>query len=147
MRRFTLISIVLFAFSAALFSCGGDQEEEGLTEFQLEHGIGPITEKVELSDLDMEKAERGAQIFSSICQACHQLDAVVTGPRLRNVTERREPEFILNYILNPTEMRQKHPVGQQLADSFPGEKTNLGISEQQAFEVLEYLRAAAKREM
>jgi cytochrome c len=147
MNRYFLNVIAAVFLASITVSCSGEKEEEGLTEFQLEHGIGPITEKIELGELNMEKAERGEQIFSSICSACHQLDAVVTAPRLRNVANRREPEFILNYILNPSEMSNNHPVGQQLSDSYPGVKSDLGISQEQAFEVLEYLRAAANREM
>lgn len=147
MKKYLSILIIMPFFTFIMLSCGGNGEEEGLTEFQLNHGIGPITEKVELGELDLEKAERGQQIFESICTACHQLDAVVTGPRLRNVVDRREPEFILNFILNPIEMSKNHPVGQELSESYPGQKTNLGLNEERAFEVLEYLRAAAKREI
>ncbi len=135
--------ILIFVF----YGCGNGETEDALTEFELAHGIGPITEKLELGELDLEKAERGQQIFQSICVACHNLDATISGPRLRNVADRREPEFILNYILNPREMSQNHPVGQELSQSYPGNKTELGLNRDEALEVLEFLRAASKREM
>ena len=143
--KFFLSYLLIFVF--VLFGCRNGETEDALTEFELAHGIGPITEKLELGELDLEKAERGQQIFQSICVACHNLDAVISGPRLRNVADRREPEFIINYILNPREMSQKHPVGQELSQSYAGAKTDLGLNREEALDVLEFLRAANKREM
>lgn len=130
-----------------IFSGCGSDDPDKLTEFQLNHGIGPVTDTIELGEIDLEKAEQGRQIFSTYCVACHQLDAVVVAPRLRNVANRREPEFILNYILNPIEMSNRHPAGQELSSSYPGVKADLGISENQAFLLLEYLRAANANDM
>jgi len=143
--RIFLSCFVIMVF--VLYGCGNDESDNSLTEFQLTHGIGPITEKLELGDLTLEKAERGQEIFNSICVACHNLDATISGPRLRNVVDRREPEFILNYILNASEMSQKHPVGQELSQSYAGAKTDLGLNREEALDVLEFLRAANKREM
>ena len=140
------IPIILFA-GLFFYACGNGETEDGLTEFELNHGIGPVTEKLEIGDLDLEKAERGQEIFNNICVACHNLDAVISGPRLRNVANNREPEFIMNYILNPVEMSSRHPVGQELSGSYPGSKTDLGLTQEQARNVLEFLRAAAEREM
>lgn len=143
--KYFLFFFLISAF--VLYGCGNGEAEDALTEFELTHGIGPITEKLEIGELDLEKAERGQQIFQSICVACHNLDAVISGPRLRNVADRREPEFILNYILNPREMSEKHPVGQELSQNYRGIKTELGLNRDEALNVLEYLRAASKREM
>lgn len=129
-----------------LLSCGRVSDDQ-LSEFELLHGIGPITERVTLNEADSELAQRGKMIFDSLCIACHQLDAVVTAPRLRNTANNRSPEFILNYILNPEEMSQRHPVGQQLAIEYPGVKSRLGIERDDAFALLDYLRFATKGEM
>ncbi|TVQ03811.1 MAG: cytochrome c [Balneolaceae bacterium] len=138
--NYTLPALIFIA------ACGSDDTDK-LTEFQINHGIGPVTQVIELGEIDLEKAEQGRQIFNTYCVACHQLDAVVTAPRLRNVANRREPEFILNYILNPIEMSNRHPVGRELSTSYPGVKAELGISESQAYLLLEYLRAANANEL
>lgn len=138
--------IPLFMFPFIFLGCGSDDPER-LSEFQINHGIGPVTQQIELGSIDLERAEEGRRIFSTYCVACHQLDAVVTAPRLRNVADRREPEFILNYILNPLEMSEKHPAGREMSSSYPGVKAELGISENQAFLLLEYLRAANANEL
>jgi cytochrome c len=127
-----------------LAACGG--ESDGLSDFEREHGVGPVTETIELSELDMEKAHRGEQIFNTQCVACHQLDATITGPRLRNTFNNRTPEFILNYILNPEGMKEKHPVAQELAREYRGNMVSVGTTEQEALELLEFMRAASEGE-
>jgi len=135
---YTLSLSLLFLFSG----CSQDTDS-GLTEFELEHGIGPVQEVLTLDEINPELALRGKLIYDSLCVACHQLDAVVTAPRLRNTVNNRSAAFILNYILNPEEMSQRHPVGRQLAAEYPGIKSRLGIEMEDAVAVLEYLRLAA----
>ncbi len=142
--KISLTTLIMIAF---LLSGCDSGDSDRLTEFQINHGIGPVTETIELGEIDLEKAEQGRQIFNTYCVACHQLDAVITAPRLRNVANRREPEFILNYILNPIEMSQRHPAGQEMSNSYPGVKAELGISESQSYLILEFLRAANANEM
>jgi cytochrome c len=147
MTRLIIILVTLF-FLGFMYACGGSdqQDESGLTEFELNHGIGPVTERIELGEIDMDLANEGRQIFETLCIACHQLDATISGPMLRNVAERREPEFIMNYIQNPTEMRQRHPEGQRLDDDYAIQMVNMGTSLDDARALLEYLRAAAEGE-
>lgn len=137
--------IILFLLTM-LVACGGSEENEtGLTEFQLNYGIGPVTERLNIDDeLDMDMVAQGRQIFDSVCVACHQLDASISGPRLRNVTENREPEFIMNFVLNPDEMREMHPVGRQLDEEYTINMLDMGVSRDNAKAILEYLRAAAR---
>lgn len=145
-RLYFLITAVAICLIHLLSGCGRESGED-LTEFELIYGIGPITERVTLSDeINPELALRGKMIFDTLCIACHQLDAVVTAPRLRNITNQRNSEFILNYILNPEEMSQRHPTGRQLSEEYPGVKSRLGIEQEDAFALLEFLRLAAAGE-
>ncbi|TVQ67909.1 MAG: cytochrome c [Balneolaceae bacterium] len=132
---------LLFLFSG----CSGETDKT-VTDFELEHGIGPVNEVITLNEINPELAQRGKMIYDNLCIACHQMDAVVTAPRLRNTANNRSAAFILNYILNPEEMSQRHPVGRQLAGEYPGVKSRLGIEMEDALAVLEYLRLAAKGE-
>jgi cytochrome c len=143
-----IIVLTVFIFFGFMFACGNSeqQDESGLTEFQLNHGIGPVTERLDLGEIDMDLANEGREIFESVCVACHQLDATISGPMLRNVVERREPEFIMNYIQNPAEMRERHPEGQQLDEDYTIQMVNMGTSLEDARALLEYLRAAAEGE-
>jgi mono/diheme cytochrome c family protein len=141
------LRIFFFAGLALFFLTGCGDNSDGLSDFEREHGVGPITERIELGDLDMDKARQGEQIFSTQCVACHQLDAVITGPRLRNTFNTRSPEFIMNYILNPEGMKEKHPVAQELAEEYRGNMVNMGTTGEQARQLVEYLRAASKGEI
>jgi mono/diheme cytochrome c family protein len=112
----------------------------GLTPFQLEHGIGPVTEPLVLGAFNKAMAEAGEDVFEQKCAACHKLSEKYVGPALGGVTERRSPAFIMNMILNPQEMIDRHPVGKQLLAEHLTFMPNQGLTQDQARQVLEYLR-------
>lgn len=140
----TSVSILL------MISCGngsdtpqqGDQQtpESGLTEFELEHGIGPVTERVELGAIDAEKAEEGRSIYAMKCEACHNMEGRMVGPALGDVLDRRSPEFVMNFILNPSGMTREHPVGQELLREYMTPMPFQNVSEPEARAIVEYLR-------
>jgi len=131
--RLTLV--LLFIFSFVLFSCGNSSEQ-----WVEEHGYGPISEPLDLEGIDSDLAREGRQIFVSYCEACHTMNAAISGPALGRITDRRTPEFVINYTLNPNENRQNHPIGQELAQNHSAAMPSTGINEEQARAVLEYLR-------
>ena len=119
----------------------GEEAAEQLTDFQLAHGIGPVTEVYEPPEsVDEARAEEGADLFGVRCQACHRMDEDFMGPALGDVLERRTPTFVLNMILNPEEMARRHPEGQAMREDFPSGMPNQGIDEEEARALLEYLR-------
>ena len=141
--------LVLSLFAAA---CGGGQSEapggassaqDGLSSAQLEHGIGPI-EAFDPGPINATLVERGAEVFSTKCLACHKMDERYVGPPLGDVTERRSPAFIMNMILNPEEMVQKHPEAKALFAQYMTPMPNQSLSEDDARAVLEYLRQEAE---
>jgi mono/diheme cytochrome c family protein len=149
-----LTVLVLFTVLLTL-GCGGGSGEGGsaagetsggLSAEQLEKGIGPISE-VDLAELDASLAARGEEVFTLKCTACHKLDERYVGPPLRDVLERRRPEFIMNMILNPDEMVKSHPSVRELLAQYMTQMPNQQLTEEDARAVLEYLRqvAAEKR--
>ena len=152
--RFTIL--VFLAASAA--ACGGGEDRpdgsdtddngataataDGLSPEELEYGIGPIRD-LELSELDHELAEEGAEVFSVKCSACHKLEERYVGPALGDVTERRTPEYVMNMILNPDEMVARHPEVKALLAQYYTPMPDQQLTEQDARAVLEYLRAPA----
>ncbi len=130
----------LIGLSVIISACGGDDSSgNGLSEFEKEHGVGPITEAISLDELDRNLADRGQELFEAQCTACHQLEAPITGPALGEITQKREPAFIMNYILNPREMREKHPVAQQLSEDYPGVMNDLGLDKDEAKAIVVFL--------
>ena len=114
----------------------------GISDFEMQHGIGPVTEKLDPGEIDPAKVEQGMQLFESQCIACHTLDARIAGPALRNVVRNREYEFVVNYILNPTEMAQEHPIGRDLREQYGAAMPENNLTKEDALAILEYLRAA-----
>ncbi|MEX0929563.1 MAG: c-type cytochrome [Balneolales bacterium] len=118
-----------------------DSGDAALTAFELDHGLGPITENVEIGDdIDQAKAKNGFEIFDMKCAACHRMDSRLVGPPLGDVTEKRSPEYIMNFILNPEENTKKHPVGQELLKEYMMQMTFQNVSEPEARQILEYFR-------
>jgi mono/diheme cytochrome c family protein len=139
-----------------MLGCGGDKGAPvpappadagagGLTAFQTEHGIGPITAPVEVGATpDHEMAEEGKEVFQQKCGACHKMGEKYVGPALGEVTKRRTPAYIMNMILNPQEMVERHPVAKQLLAEHMTFMPNQGLTKDEAREVVEYLRTQAK---
>ena len=111
-----------------------------LTPFQLEHGIGPVTAPVTLGPLNKELAEEGEALFKAKCSACHKMAERYVGPPLGDVTVRRTPAFVMNQILNPEGMYSTHPAVKQLLGEYLTQMPNLGLTVDQARQVVEYLR-------
>jgi len=110
-----------------------------------EHGIGPI-DPFELPALDETLAAQGETVFTTNCSACHKMTERYVGPALGDVTTRRSPAYVMNMILNPEEMVQKHPEGKALLAQFMTPMPNQHLTEDQARAVLEFLRTQAPPE-
>ncbi len=149
----------LLLVTAALWAgCGGGGEADAadangdsgtgqpgeLTAFQLEHGIGPVTEVVTLGELDEELAAQGDSVFQVKCAACHKLAERYVGPALGSVIERRSATYIMNMILNPEEMYQRHPVAKDLLAQYLTYMPNQNATREEARAIVEYLRRAAE---
>lgn len=134
-------SILLLA--VMLISCTGEENEPQFNEFELEHGIGPVTENVVLDELDAELADRGEELFKGLCMMCHnELDTSVA-PSMEGILERRSPEYVMNMILNPGGMTRRHPsrINQEVRyfTSMPFQS----ISADDARAIVEYFRLIA----
>lgn len=117
----------------------------GLTPFQLEHGIGPITSPVVLpATVDMTLVAGGTQVFEQKCASCHKMTERYVGPALGDITKRRSPAFVMNMALNPLGMVEKHPDVKKLLGEYFVAMPNQNISPDEARQVLEYLRTQAQ---
>lgn len=142
----------LLIVSALLFSCQQKQveeapkaeapkvQEEKKEEVVSDIGIGPIKE-LKLGPIDQSLVKKGKEIFESKCAACHKFDEKYVGPPLRGVTKRRKPEWIMNIILNPSEMIQKDPIAKELLAEYLTPMPFQNVSEEDARAILEYLRS------
>lgn len=119
-------------------------DASGLSADELENGIGPV-KALELTDaIDAAMAAQGETLFNSKCSACHKMDERYVGPPLRDVTTRRTGRFVMNQLLNPAEMAQKHPEGKKMLAEFLTQMPDQQLTEADARAILEYLRKSAK---
>lgn len=103
-------------------------------------GIGPVDE-VELGEINPKLAEEGKVIYEKYCTSCHKPDKKYIGPAPKDILERRSPEWVMNMIINPTEMLQKDPTAKKLlAESNGAIMANQNIDREQARAILEYFR-------
>ena len=118
--------------------------ESGLSEFELENGIGLIKSKLSLEKINPELVKKGEAIFSTKCASCHKLDERYVGPAQRDVWKRKTPEYILNMMLNPEEMYKRHPEVKKLLAEYMTPMPAQNLTMDDARSLLEYFRKVAE---
>jgi len=146
--------ISLFVITLLLYSCGGKKENteneynpggnektEDAASYDPNRGEGKF-DKVELgATLDQAMATKGEEISGVKCTSCHKsTDEKLVGPGWKGVTERRKPEWIMNFITNPDPMIDKDPEVQAQLEICLVRMPNQGLSDTEARDILEYMR-------
>lgn len=148
----TIVTVALFLFMANCSSNSNEQKESASNKSNAKTteeeapvtGVGPV-KTVELADeLDEALVSKGLNIFESKCAACHQFEDRYVGPALGGVTERRNPVWIMNMIVNPEEMTKKDPIAKQLMADYLTQMVNQNVTEEDARAILEYFRSKDK---
>lgn len=136
-----LRSFVFIATASLLFSCSSDSQRRELTPFELEHGIGPVTELIELSDEpDIVLAERGTELFNAYCMMCHGPGMSRLAPDLDHLLERFSAEYVMNMILNPTGMTRRHPTRRNPTQGYLTSMPYQQLQTEDARALVEYFR-------
>ena len=150
-------SILLVLSLALAFACGKKEESaednyqpgggEATTEaadpssYDPKRGEGKF-DTVELgATLDQAMAAKGEEVSGVKCASCHKTtDEKLVGPGWKGVTERRTPQWIMNFITNPDPMIDKDPEVQAQLEICLVRMPNQGISDDEARGILEYMR-------
>jgi mono/diheme cytochrome c family protein len=104
-------------------------------------GVGPV-KHVDIGAIDANRVQIGKDLFEAKCVSCHKLTADrLVGPGLKGVTQRREPEWIMNQILDPAKMTAEDSVAKELLATYMTQMTNQNVTEEQARNLLEYFRS------
>jgi cytochrome c5 len=142
--------LLILAFFAVLASCSPDKpktEEVKTDKSPVEavadatKGIGQVKNVTLESPLDQGRVKRGFAIYEMKCQACHRTDETrVVGPGWKDITKRRQPEWIMNMITNVDVMLDKDPEAQKLLELCLMRMPNQNVSIGDARDILEYMR-------
>ena len=104
-------------------------------------GIGKY-QNVELTHpLDENMVTTGKNVYDVKCSSCHKVtEERLVGPGFKGVTDRRTPEWIMNFVTNTEEMLAKDTAAQNMLEVCLVKMPNQGLSETDARSVLEFLR-------
>lgn len=153
MKKVLILNLVVIIITFAA-SCGPNKSSESsATEttgnsggddnpsYDPNRGEGKF-ENVELSaSLDAGKAELGDQVYQVKCGGCHKLtDERLVGPGWAGVTERRKPEWIMNFITNTDVMIDKDPAVQAQLELCLVRMPNQNLGDDDARNLLEFMR-------
>ncbi len=145
------ISAFCVALVFSLFACGDssqDKKENNGTENKSESnegtdpkGIGKH-QNVELTHpLDEKMVAIGKNVYEVKCASCHKLTGEkLVGPGWKNVTDRRAPEWIMNFVTNTEEMIQKDTAAKNMLEVCLVKMPNQSLAEADARAVLEFMR-------
>ena len=104
-------------------------------------GKGKFTNVAITHPLDSKMVSGGKAVYDVKCAACHKLsEEKLVGPGWTGVTDRRKPEWIMNFITNTDEMIDKDPSVQALLEKCIVRMPNQHISDEDARNILEFMR-------
>lgn len=104
-------------------------------------GVGPIENVAIPEGIDEDLAQKGKKLFDTNCISCHLADKKLVGPAPKGILDRRTPEWVMNMIINPSEMLEKDSLAKELLAEFNGvPMINERITEDEARAMLEYFR-------
>jgi cytochrome c2 len=104
-------------------------------------GIGRFNDVKLTHPLDQGMIAKGQSVYGAKCIACHKLtDEKLVGPGWKGVTDRRTPEWIMNFTTNTQVMLDKDLVAQAEMVTCLIRMPNQDLNDEQARQVLEFMR-------
>jgi len=152
-------SMGLLAFATASIliiaaACGGGDQgsgessqkeapaaEENTGPKHFPKGIGEIKEVTLTDPMEESMIKSGKAIYEMKCAACHKLsDKRVVGPGWAGVSNRRRPEWVMNFITNVDVMLEEDSTSRAMLEQCLMRMPNQGLSVGDARDVLEFIR-------
>lgn len=154
MKQLRYLFIITLTIAIAAAGCGGGQDKSGEektsgSEVPAEttpasadpKGIGKFKDVQLTHPLDEAMAKKGQEISEVKCTSCHKLtEEKLVGPGWKGVTDRRTPEWIMNFVTNVDEMLDKDPEAQAMLEICMVRMPNQNLNDEEARAVLEYMR-------
>jgi cytochrome c2 len=149
--------LIISGISALLIACGGGEAKKAdaaastpaeqapapaaAADADAKKGIGKFT-KVDIgASLDAAMAEKGQNVYDVKCMSCHKLtEERLVGPGWKGVTQRRTPEWIMNFATNVDEMLAKDAEAQAQLEICLVRMPNQNLTDDDARGVYEFMR-------
>ncbi len=92
------------------------------------------------ADTDKETIEKGQKIFQEKgCVACHSIGkGKITGPDLLGVTQRREEEWLKQWLKSPDTMIYTDPIAKEMLKEYLVPMPNQGLTDEEVDILVEY---------
>ncbi len=104
-------------------------------------GVGKFKHVDLTHPLDQKMIGTGKGVYDLKCASCHKLtEEKLVGPGWKDVTKRRAPEWIMNFVTNTEEMLEKDAVAKNLYEVCLVKMPNQNLSDDDARGVLEFMR-------
>ena len=134
MYKFILLLLIIVG-------CKSQSKESSFSSLKNNKGIGPVSKIVFDDEINQSLANSGKKLFNQLGTYCHMIKEESVGPAIKGILGRRSPEWIMNMILNPTEMLQEDPIAKKLLAEYNNEYMyNQNLIEDEAREIIEYFR-------
>ncbi|OFX94524.1 MAG: hypothetical protein A2X04_06520 [Bacteroidetes bacterium GWF2_41_9] len=134
---------VLAGANPALSESYEDFEARIATKFPRTKGIGPVT-SISLGGINQSMVDQGIELFNAKCSSCHKPLVKYVGPAPLGVLNRRDPEWVMNMILNPNVMVENDAVAKELLKRYLAPMANQNLTQDEARKILEYFRTLKK---
>jgi len=133
-------SLALLFVLALVTACGPKKEKKKSFEYK-RTTTEKKAEKKEVEKAAVNLENQGAGIFKQKCTACHMTDRKLIGPAMKGIYDRRSPAWVMNMILNPTEMLAKDETAIALLKEYNNVMMlNQNLSQEETRALAEYFR-------
>ncbi len=104
-------------------------------------GVGKFQHVDLTHPLDQTMVTAGKAVYDLKCASCHKLtDEKLVGPGWKGVTDRRTPEWIMNFVTNTEEMLEKNQEAKNLYEICLVKMPNQNLSDDDARAIVEFQR-------
>jgi cytochrome c551/c552 len=143
------LGIVLAAGIVTIFACNSNDsassdnatgDAPANNEGTNPKGIGKYANVTLNHPLDEKLVADGKNVYEVKCGSCHKLsDERLVGPGWKGVTDRRTPEWIMNFVTNVDEMIEKDTAAQRMLEQCLVRMPNQNLSDAEARASLEFM--------
>jgi len=122
-------------------AAAGSGTEKSISDYDPNRGEGKFTDVKLDAGLNARMAVQGEKVADLKCVSCHKLtDERLVGPGWKGVTQRHQPEWIMNFMTNTDAMIDKDPKVQAMLEICMVRMPNQNLSDEDARNILEFMR-------